>query len=96
MDHPPDVIVLNACKSAGARRALLGVAKAIIVMEDSVSDTAAIAFAIKFYGAIASGQSLQAAFDQGSAGVAAVSLDEACTPELTIADGVNARKLFLP
>ena len=29
-DNPPDVVVLNACKSTGARKALLGTAKAII------------------------------------------------------------------
>src|SRR5665213_2303132 len=54
-DNPPDVIVLNACQSASARKALLGTAKALIVMEDSVTDTAAVAFATKFYGAVASG-----------------------------------------
>jgi hypothetical protein len=94
-DNPPDVVVLNACQSAGARKALLGTAKAIIVMEDSVTDTAAVAFATKFYGAIASGLSLQAAFDQGCAAVEAVSLDETGIPALTTADGVNAKKLFL-
>ena len=94
-DTPPDVVVLNACDSAGARKALLGTAKAIIGMEDSVTDVAAVAFATKFYGAIASGQSLQAAYDQGCAAVAAVSLDEASTPALSTANGVNAKKLFL-
>jgi hypothetical protein len=86
---------LNACQSAGARKALLGKAKAVIVMEDSVTDTAAVAFATKFYGAIASGLSLQAAFDQGCVAVEAVSLDEAYTPALMTANGVNAKKLFL-
>jgi len=94
-DKPPEVVVLNACRSAGARRALLGTAKAVIVMQDSVSDIAAIAFATKFYGAIASGQSLQAAFDQGLVAVEAVSLDEASTPTLITANGVNAKRLFL-
>jgi hypothetical protein len=94
-DNPPDVVVLNACESAGARKALLGSAKAIIVMKDSVTDTAAVAFATKFYGAIASGLSLQAAFDQGCVAVEAVSLDEADTPTLMTANGVNAKKLVL-
>jgi CHAT domain-containing protein len=94
-DKPPEVVVLNACESAGARQALLGTAKAIIVMKDSVSDIAAVAFATKFYGAIASGQPLQAAFDQGCVAVEAVSLDEASTPSLICANGVNAKKLYL-
>jgi len=94
-DNPPEVVVLNACKSAGARQALLRTAKAIIVMQNSVSDVAAVAFATKFYGAIASGQSLQAAFDQGQVAVEAVSLNEASTPQLVLAKGVSAKKLHL-
>jgi len=95
VDHPPDVVVINACKSAGARTVLLSATKALVVMEDSLSDLAAIAFAIKFYGALASGQSLQAAFDLGCVGIAATSLSEASTPALATAKGVNARKLVL-
>jgi hypothetical protein len=87
--------VLNACKSTGARKAFLATAKAIVVMEDSVTDTAAVAFAIQFYGAIASGQSLQAAYDQARVAVEFVSFDEASTPSLVTASGVNAKKLFL-
>jgi hypothetical protein len=64
-------------------------------MQDSVSDIAAVAFATKFYGAIASGQPLQAAFDQGCVAVEAVSLSEASTPALITAHGVNAKKLYL-
>jgi hypothetical protein len=94
-DTPPEVVVLNACQSAGARQALLKTAKAVIVMQDSISDVAAVAFATKFYGAIASGQSLQAAFDQGCVAVEAVSIDEASTPKLIIANGVNAKQLCL-
>lgn len=94
-DNPPDVIVLNACKSTGARKALLGSAKALIVMEDVVTDTAAVAFARQFYGAIASGQSLQTAFDQGRVAIEFVSWGEASTPSLVTASGVNARNLIL-
>ncbi len=94
-DNPPDVIVLNACNSTGARKALLGTAKAIIVMEDTVTDIAAVAFARQLYGAIASGLSLQAAFDQARVAVEFVSFGEANTPSLVTAGGVNAKKLFL-
>jgi hypothetical protein len=81
-DNPPDVVVINACESAGARKALLGAAMAIVVMQDSISDVAAVAFATKFYGGIASGQSLQSAFEQGRVAVEAVSLGESVTPVL--------------
>jgi hypothetical protein len=94
-DTPPEVIVLNACQSAGARTALLGSAKAIVVMQDSISDFAAVAFSTKFYGGIASGQSLQSAFEQGRVAVEATSLTESATPALITAKGVNAKTLKL-
>lgn len=94
-DNPPKVVVLNACRSAGARGALLGTAKAIIAMQDSIGDVAAVAFATMFYGGIASGQSLQSAFEQGCVGVESVSLGEAATPKLITANGVDAKKLKL-
>lgn len=95
VDSPPQVVVLNACQSAGAKNAFLPPARALIVMGDSISDLAATAFAARFYAAIASGQSLQAAFDQGVVAVAAVSLTEEKTPQLLVANGVNPRKLVL-
>lgn len=95
VDSPPEVVVLNACKSAGARKALLPSAKALVVMNDSISDVAATAFATKFYAAIASGQSLNSAFKQGQLAVHAASINEVSTPELISAKGVNPAKLVL-
>lgn len=95
VDNPPQVIVLNSCHSVGAKSAFLPPAKAIVVMGDSISDLAATAFAARFYAAIASGQSLQAAFKQGLVAVEAVSISEAKTPQLFVANGVNANKLIL-
>ena len=94
-DTPPDVVVLNACNSAGARNALLPSAKAIVVMQDSISDVGAVAFVTKFYGGIASGQSLKSSFEQGVIAIESVSLDEVGTPALFTANGVNATKLKL-
>lgn len=95
VDNPPQVIVLNSCYSVGAKKAFLPPAKAIIVMGDSISDLAATAFAAQFYAAIASGQSLYAAFKQGIVAVEAVSISEAKTPQLLVANGINAKKLVL-
>lgn len=94
-DTPPDVVVLNACKSAGARSSLLSSVKAIVVMQDSISDVAAVAFSTKFYGGIASGQSLRSSFEQGRIAIESVSLDEVDTPTLVTGNGVNAAKLKL-
>ncbi len=94
-DTPPEVIVLNACKSVGARKAFLPTAKILVVMRDSVTDLAAAAFAMKFYAAIAAGQSVKSAFKQGKVAIEQVSLNEAETPELLAAPGVNPGKIVL-
>ncbi len=94
-DSPPRIVVLNACQSAGARQALIPPAHAIVVMQDSISDLAAAAFAAKFYAAIAAGQSLKSAFEQGRVAIANVSLNEAATPLLITADGVIPSKMIL-
>lgn len=94
-DTPPQVIVLNSCKSAGAKKSFFPSAKAIVAMGDSIGDLAAIAFAAKFYAAIAAGQSLHSAFRQGKVAVEAVSIDEADTPQLLLAENVNPKKIIL-
>jgi hypothetical protein len=94
-DTPPQVIVLNACYSTSARKTLLPCTKAIIAMSGSVGDVAATAFAVKFYAAIAAGQSLKSAFAQGKLAVKAVAINEADTPDLILGEGVNAAKLIL-
>ena len=62
---------------------------------NSISDLAATAFAAQFYAAVAAGQSLKAAFAQGVVAIEAVSLNEAKTPQLILADGVNAANIVL-
>lgn len=94
-DSPPSIVVLNSCQSAGARQALIPPAQAIVVMQDSISDLAAAAFSAKFYAAIAAGQSLKSAFEQGRVAVANVSLNEAATPVLITAKGVNPAEIIL-
>jgi predicted transcriptional regulator len=94
-DAPPEIIVLNACESAGAQKALLPPAKIVVVMRDSISDVAATAFAVKFYAAIAAGQSVKSAFAQGKVAIEQVSLNEVDTPELLVAQGVDPAKVVL-
>jgi CHAT domain len=95
VDTPPQVIVLNSCHSAGAKKAFLPPAKAVVAMGDSIRDLAATAFAAQFYAATAAGQSLKAAFAQGVVAIEAVSLNEAQTPQLILAYGVNAANIVL-
>jgi hypothetical protein len=94
-DTPPGVIVLNACESQGAKKFFLPPGSAIVVMSDTISDLAATAFSNKFYAAIAAGQSLQSAFDQGRVAVEAASINEAGIPVLICAKGVDPKKMIL-
>ncbi len=94
-DSPPDVVILNSCGSSTARKALIPPAKAVVTMRSSVTDSAAMAFAKYFYGAIASGQSVKSAFNQGKNGVEYLSFDEKDTPELTHDPSVKPASLKL-
>ena len=94
-DSPPEVIVLNSCKSSPAKKSLLPNANIIVTMTTSISDIAASAFAPRFYAAIAAGQSVKAAFEQGKVAVEAVSISEANTPELHCAPSVNPATTIL-
>jgi hypothetical protein len=67
----------------------------VISMKRSISDAAAAAFAIQFYGAVASGQSVKSAFEQGVVAVEATSINEASTPQLFCPKGVDPSKLIL-
>ena len=83
-------------KARGARKAFLPPAQVLIVMRDFISDLAATAFAAKFYAAIASGQSVKSSFEQGKVAVEAVSINEADTPTLITANGVNQQSIVRP
>ncbi|UWU78165.1 CHAT domain-containing protein [Bradyrhizobium huanghuaihaiense] len=88
-DHPPRVVVLNSCHSSGARKPLLKLGIIVISMKTSISDIGAVAFAPRFYAALAGGQSVQAAFRQGAVAVENVSITEADTPQLFCPHGTN-------
>ncbi len=94
-DEPPEVVVLNSCNSAGAKKKILKVVKIVVVMRKSVGDLAASTFATNFYAAIAAGQSVKTAVAQGKVAVASASIREFQTPELLCAPGVDAAKVIL-
>lgn len=95
MDNPPSVVVFNSCYSAAARSEILKHVPIMIGMTDSVSDTAAVAFAMQFYSALASGASVRSAYSQGIVAVSAVSLDEEETVKLFERNGADSGKIVL-
>jgi hypothetical protein len=58
-------VILNACFSLGQAKAINNNIDFVIGLSDSISDKAAITFSYAFYLALASGRSIQNAFEQG-------------------------------
>lgn len=94
-DYPPSVLVLNSCWSSQGKKSLLPSVDHLVSMKVPISDIAAAAFAPVFYAALASGQSLTAAFRQGLLAVEAASISEAAIPELSSKKGSDPNSLFL-
>ncbi|PKV82735.1 CHAT domain-containing protein [Streptomyces sp. TLI_146] len=62
VDTPPRLVVLNACKSQAQLDELVRVVPIAVGMTGSIGDPAAIAFAARFYAALADGQSVRGAY----------------------------------
>lgn len=78
---PPSLIVLNGCETLDGAEILLNAAPVVIAMSSSISDAAATIFATKFYAAIASAQSVDAALAQAKVALRMAVLDEDLTPQ---------------
>jgi hypothetical protein len=89
------VVVLNACYSAMQAEALRAGIDCVIGMDGAVGDDAARAFAIRFYGALASRRSVGNAFAQGVAALAAKRLCDEVLPRCVTRDGVDADRVVL-
>lgn len=73
---PPVLLVLNGCDTLRGAEVLLESVGIVVATAASISDLAAALFAAKFYAAIASAQSVNAAIQQGSVSVDLAGLDE--------------------
>lgn len=73
---PPGLLVLSSCGSLKGARTVLPAVPVIIGLSESMLDTAAIVFSQHFYAAIASAQSVGAAFRQSKAKIEAVLLED--------------------
>jgi WD40 repeat protein len=89
------VVVLNACHSRIRAEAVAEVTDFVISMNRAISDRAAAQFAASFYGALAFGRSVQKAFEQGVARLAAEGVGEAEVPELLARRGSDPAQAFL-
>ena len=77
-----DCVVLNACESDVQAKAISKHIPFVIGMDFSVSDDAALEFAVGFYDALGAGRSIQAAFELGRNAIALKGIPEDKTPKL--------------
>ncbi len=87
------MVFFNTCYSQGQAAAVVDHVLAAIGMSDTIGDEAARTFAAQFYSAIGFGLSVHLAFRQAKAALLLESIPEEKTPELFIADGVDAESL---
>lgn len=91
----PPVILFNICDSAGFAEQAAQSADAAIGMAGPIQDGAARTFTVGFYGGIASGKSVKAAFAQGVQAVRNAGHPHASYPQLYSRADVDLAKLWL-
>ena len=89
------LVFFNTCYSRGQAEAVVKHIPAAIGMNTSIGDKAARVFSAQFYSAIGFGLSLDQAFRQAKALLMLEGIKEESTPELFIADGLDADELVL-
>lgn len=89
------VVVLNTCESAEHARALSKVVDFVIGMSDEIDDESARRFSSEFYLGIASGQSVNTAFQMGIGAVMLHGLPDAHVPRLYLRKGVSADEVMV-
>lgn len=92
---PPRLVVLASCDSASEAGMLLEAADAVVAITSKVTDIAASAFAAYFYSAIAAGQSIKHAVDQGSFAIRMFVKDEGWKPIVVTRPEFSADQIVL-
>ena len=95
VDEPPTLVLLNACKSGAHLGGLLTAVPLAIGMTGSVGDRDAMAFAARFYSAVAEGQSIRGAFQMARAQLELDGLSDADLPVIEARPGVDAGEVVL-
>lgn len=96
VDTPPGLVVLNSCSSADQAFGLVrDIVPYAIGMADEIDDHAAIAYAARFYGAIANGQSIEGAHNIARSDLELQGIEDYDLPTLAVADGFDAGSAVL-
>ena len=89
------LVVLSACSTLGVAEASTSVAGCAIGIRDRILDEGAKSFNVTFYGALASGYSVQTAFEHAQTELMLVDSDDAGNVELVAAPGVDPASVVL-
>lgn len=92
---PPILLVHNACSTLTGAELLLHAVRFVVAMKDSIPDSTATAFSTQLYSALASGQPISKAVEQGRLAAKALGLPEPELPELLSADGHDGSETIL-
>lgn len=88
-------VFFNSCYSSSQAKAIVEHIEATVGMRAAIGDKAARIFASQFYSAIGFGKSVKVAFEQAKALLMMEGIREEDTPELFVADGLNADDIIL-
>lgn len=89
------LVIFNACFSAGQAAAIVEHVDVAIGMNDPIGDEAARVFAAQFYSALGFGRSVQVSFDQAKAALMLAGIPEEDTPELYARKGIDPNEIIL-
>jgi hypothetical protein len=87
------LVILSACYSDEHAALLCAHADCVVGMSGSISDDAARSFASGFYGGLAGGEPIAAAFGHGCAAIGLEGLRDGDRPQLRVRDGVDASRI---
>ena len=88
-------VVLNACYSEAQAKGIVESIDCVVGMGRAIDDSSAIAFAASFYQGLGYGRSIQTAFELGKGQINLQGLPGKDVPQLKLAQGVDAAKLYL-
>jgi len=93
--HSVKLVIFNACYSEAAADAVLEHVDCAVGSSGSISDHAARAFAVGFYGGLGERASIEAAYRGGCAAIGLEGHPDGARPRLKVRPGTNAGQLIL-